>query len=65
MLDIMLALDRASDVVKALEIDQPLQSVVPRKAFDKSRTMLEDAAHEIVSHADVENTVFNDLSENR
>jgi hypothetical protein len=34
MLDIMLALDRISDVVKGLEVNEPLQPIAPRKAFN-------------------------------
>ena len=57
MLDVVLALDGSPDVVKPLEIDEPVQSVSFGKAFDETRPMLERAANQIIRHADIKNAV--------
>jgi len=49
MLDIMLALDRISDAIKGLEVNEPLQPIASRKAFNEPRTMLKDATHKVTS----------------
>ena len=57
MLDIVLALDGVTDIVKLLEVDQSLQSIPLGEAFHESGSMLIDAANKIACDADVENTV--------
>ncbi len=58
MLDVFLTLNSVSDIVEPLKIDQSLQTVALGEAFDESRAMLEDTAHKIVGHADIQNAVW-------
>src|SRR5664279_5642839 len=58
VLDIVLALDGIPDVVKPLEIDEPVQSVSFGKAFDETRPMFEHAADQINRHPDIKNAVW-------
>jgi len=57
MLDVVLALDRVSDVVKPFEIDQSLQSVPFSEAFDEARPMLKHPTDKITRYSDVQNAV--------
>src|SRR5205807_1254840 len=57
MFDVVFALDGVADVIKRLEVDQPLQAVSLREAIDESGAMFEDAANEVVCHANVEDTI--------
>jgi len=58
MFDVVFALNCRSDVLKSLEINEPLQSVAAGKSFDVSRTMFEHASNEIFRHADVKNAIW-------
>ena len=53
----MLALNRITNVVEPLEIDQSLQPMLFGEAIDESRTMLEYAADKIACHANIQDTV--------
>ena len=57
MLDIVFALDRVLDRCELLEVNQGLQSVLFREAFDETRAMLEDPADKIVCHADIKDAI--------
>jgi hypothetical protein len=57
VLDIVLALNRITDVVEPFEIDQSFQSVSFGEAPDESRTMLEYAADKVACHANVQNAI--------
>jgi hypothetical protein len=57
MLDVVLALDGVADIVELFKIDQSLQPVPFGEAIDKSGTVFEHAADEIVRHADLQDAV--------
>jgi len=51
MLDVVFALDRVADIIKSLEVDEPLQAIPFGEAADESGT------DEIIRHACVEDAV--------
>jgi len=57
MLDIMLALNRITDVIEPLEIDQSFQPMLFGEAIDESGTMFEYTADKIICHANVQDAV--------
>jgi hypothetical protein len=57
MLQIRLALNGVADVVVPLEVDEALQSVALREAFDRAFAALEGAPRQVGRHADVEHAV--------
>jgi hypothetical protein len=57
MLDIMFALNRFTDVVEPLKINQSFQSVPFGEAIHESGTMLEYATDKVACHANVQNAV--------
>jgi hypothetical protein len=57
MLDTMLALNRITDVVEPLKIDQSLQPMLLGEAIDESGTMLEYTADKIICHANIQDAV--------
>src|SRR6185437_442470 len=57
MFDIMFALDCILDRLESFEVDNLLQSVSFREAFDEPGPMLEHAADKIACHADIEDAV--------
>ena len=54
MLDVMFALNGALNILKSLEIDEPLKTMALCKTFDESGAMLKNSTNEIVCHADVQ-----------
>jgi len=54
MLDVMLTLNRVLNILKSLEIDEPLKTMALCKTFDESGAMLKNSTNEIVCHADVQ-----------
>jgi hypothetical protein len=58
MLDVVLALDGVADIVKLLEVNQPLQPVPFGKAINESGTMFEYPTYKIACHSDIENAVW-------
>jgi hypothetical protein len=58
MLDIVLALNRITDVVELFEIDQSLQPMLFGEAIDESGTMFEYTADKIICHANVQDAVW-------
>ena len=57
MLDVVLALDRGSNVVKSFEMDQSLQSIPFSKAFDEARPMLKHPTDKIARYPDIQDAV--------
>ena len=57
MLDIMLPLNRITDVIESFEIDQPFQSVPFGETIDESRTMLEYATNKVACYPNIQNAV--------
>ena len=57
MLDVVLALDRVSNVVKSFEIDQSLQSIPFSEAFDEARPMLKHPTDKIARYPDIQDAV--------
>ena len=57
MLDVVLALDGITDVVKFFEVNQPLQAVSLGEAIDESGAMLEDAANTVICRANIKDAV--------
>jgi hypothetical protein len=53
LLQSFLANYRILNVIELLEIDQFMNAIPLREAFHKFETMLTDAAHEVIRHADV------------
>ena len=58
VLDIVLALDGIADRLELLEVDEPLQSIPSRKAFDESGPMFKYPADKIICHPDIKNAVW-------
>ena len=57
MFDVVFALNGSADVVKALEIDQSLQSVLFGETINSFHAMLKYATNKVVRHADIQNAV--------
>jgi hypothetical protein len=57
MLDIMLAVNRITNVVEPLKIDQSLQPMLFGETIDESGTMFEYTADKITCHANVQDAV--------
>ena len=57
MLDIVLALDRRSNVVKSFKIDEAFQPMSLGKPVNESGSMLKNATHKIVRDPDIQNAV--------
>src|SRR3974390_1513610 len=57
VLQIAFTLDRGSNVVIALEINQALDRILLCESRDEAVSMFVDASHEIVRHSDVKDTV--------
>ncbi len=57
MLDIVLPLYGVPDIVKLLEVDEPLKSISFCKACDEARPMLEHSTDEIACHPDINDAV--------
>ena len=53
----ILTLNGISDVVKALQINQPLQAMTPSKSVNKSFPMLEGALRQVACDAGIQDTV--------
>jgi hypothetical protein len=57
MLNIVLALDGVSNVVKLLEVDQPFQPIPFSEAIDEAGPMFEHSANQIACYSNVEDAV--------
>jgi len=57
LLDLLLALDRISDVLVPLKPDELANSVYACKPFDGTRSMLASSLCEVARHAEIQRTV--------
>jgi hypothetical protein len=57
VLDVVLPLNRCSNIVKPLEINQTFQSMLLRETFDKPGSMRKHTTNKVARYADIQNAV--------
>ena len=56
-LEARFSIDCIIDVAELLKIDEPRHAILPGECGARSLTVLKDAAHQLVRHADVQRSV--------
>ena len=58
MLDVVFALDRSLNIIVALEVGEPLDTMPLRESRDQAIPMLVDSTNEVARHSNVQNAVW-------
>ena len=58
MLDVVFALDRSLNIIVALKVDQPLNTMPLRESCDQAIPMFIDSSDEVARDSNVQNAVW-------